>query len=90
MNEQKPLLQQNLLPQQNPVLQQNPSPQYLLPTVYVKEAAGWEYHLLVHNLAKEGPPDAGALNELGKDGWELAAVFTDSPFVYFYFKRQSL
>jgi len=57
------------------------------PIVYVKEKTVWEYKQLVCNLAKENAPGEDELNALGADGWELAGVFTDSPFVYFYFKR---
>ncbi|HEV2130583.1 MAG TPA: hypothetical protein VGR27_05750 [Longimicrobiaceae bacterium] len=58
-----------------------------LPMVHVREEPAWEYRQLVRNLAKEDAPSEGELNALGGDGWELTAVFTDSPFVYFYFKR---
>jgi hypothetical protein len=57
------------------------------PIVYVDENPAWEYKQLVRNLAKEKAPSEDELNALGADGWELAGIFTDSPFVYFYFKR---
>ena len=57
------------------------------PIVYVEENPAWEYKQLVRNLAKEKAPSEDELNALGADGWELAGIFTDSPFVYFYFKR---
>jgi hypothetical protein len=57
------------------------------PIVYVEENPAWEYKQLVRNLAKEKAPSEDELNALGTDGWELAGIFTDSPFVYFYFKR---
>lgn len=57
------------------------------PMIYVSEEPEWEYKRLVRNLAKEDPPTAEEFNALGKDGWELTAAFTDSPFAYFYFKR---
>jgi hypothetical protein len=57
------------------------------PIVYVDENLAWEYKQLVRNLAKEKAPSEDELNALGADGWELAGIFTDSPFVYFYFKR---
>jgi len=60
---------------------------YVTPTVYVKEKTAWEYKLLARNLSKEEAPSEEELNRLGKEGWELAGVFTDSPFVHFYFKR---
>jgi hypothetical protein len=43
--------------------------------------------LLTRNLSKEEAPSEEELNKLGKEGWELAGVFSDSPFVHFYFKR---
>jgi hypothetical protein len=57
------------------------------PIVYVDEEIVWEYKQLVRNLAKENAPTEEELNKLGAEGWELAGVFSDSPFVYFYFKR---
>lgn len=57
------------------------------PIVYVSDNSGWEYKQLVRNLAKEDAPSENELNALGADGWELTGIFTDSPFVYFYFKR---
>ena len=57
------------------------------PMVYVKSQAKWEYKQWVRNLAKEAAPTEAELTAIGADGWELAGVFTDSPFVYFYFKR---
>lgn len=58
-----------------------------LPVVYVSEASAWEYKQIIRNLAKEQAMTEDELNALGTDGWELAGVFTDSPFAYFYFKR---
>ena len=58
-----------------------------MPMVYVREAAVWQYKLLTRNLSKEEAPSEDELNTLGKEAWELAGVFTDSPFVHFYFKR---
>jgi hypothetical protein len=45
------------------------------------------YKLLTRNLSKEEAPSEEELNKLGKEAWELAGVFTDNPFVHFYFKR---
>jgi hypothetical protein len=59
----------------------------ITPMVYVKEKTVWEYKLLSRNLSKEEAPSEEELNRLGKEAWELAGVFTDSPFVHFYFKR---
>ncbi len=57
------------------------------PIVYIQNKPVWEYRQLVRNLAKEVAPTDAELNALGADGWELAGIFIDSPFVYFYFKR---
>jgi len=65
--------------------QRGPAP--MTPMVYVKEKTIWEYKLLTRNLSKEEAPSEEELNRLGKEAWELAGVFTDSPFVHFYFKR---
>jgi hypothetical protein len=42
---------------------------------------------LVRDLTKEKAPAEDELNTLGAEGWELAGLFTDTPFVYFYFRR---
>jgi hypothetical protein len=42
---------------------------------------------LVRNLTKKKAPAEDELNTLGAEGWEVAGLFTDTPFVYFYFKR---
>src|SRR3954466_3439201 len=63
------------------------APQVPSMLVYVKDKARWEYKVLTRNLAKEQPPTVEELNALGGDGWALAGVASDSPFVYFYFKR---
>jgi hypothetical protein len=61
----------------------------MTPIVYVKDKdkTVWEYKLLTRNLSKEEAPSEKELNRLGQEGLELAGVFTDSPFVHFYFKR---
>ena len=59
----------------------------ITPMVYVKDKTVWQYKVLTRNLAKQEGPSEDDLNTLGKDGWELAAIFSDSPNVYFYFKR---
>lgn len=59
----------------------------ITPMVYVKEKTVWEYKLLSRNLSKEEAPSEEELNRLGKEAWELAGAFTDSPFVHFHFKR---
>jgi len=60
---------------------------YVTPMVYTKDQTIWEYKMLSRNLSKQEAPSEEELNRLGKEGWELAGVFTDSPFVHFYFKR---
>ena len=65
--------------------QPNPAP--MTPIVYVKDKTVWDYKMLTRNLSKEEVPGEQELNRLGKEAWELAGVFTDSPFVHFYFKR---
>ena len=57
------------------------------PMVYVRDKTVRQYKLLTRNLAKEEAPSEEELNKLGKEGWELAGVFNDTPFLYFYFKR---
>jgi hypothetical protein len=64
-----------------------PSSRPVTPMVYVKDKTVWEYKVLVRNLSKEEAPSEQELNALGKEGWELAGVFSDSPFIQFYFKR---
>jgi hypothetical protein len=64
-----------------------PGPAPMTPIVYVKDKTVWEYKLLTRNLSKEEAPSEEELNRLGKEAWELAGVFSDSPFVHFYFKR---
>lgn len=59
----------------------------ITPIVYVKDKTIWQYKLLTRNLAKEEAPSEEELNKVGKEGWELAGIVTDHPFVYFYFKR---
>lgn len=84
--------QQALIPEMPPLTPTAPERMSPLPPassllVYVKEKAKWEYKVLVCNLAKEQAPDETVLNAFGADGWELAGVASDSPLVYFYFKR---
>ncbi len=84
--------QKSLLPDMPPLTPTSPERvPPLLPgasmLVYVKEKAKWEYKVLVRNLGKEQAPDEIELNALGVDGWELAGVASDSPLIYFYFKR---
>jgi hypothetical protein len=55
--------------------------------VYVKDKTIWQYKLLIRNLGKEEAPSEEELNKVGKEGWDLAGIVTNHPFVYFYFKR---
>ncbi|MFN8489090.1 MAG: hypothetical protein U0350_15995 [Caldilineaceae bacterium] len=83
--------QQALRPDIPPLMPTSPEHVSSLPSasmlVYVKEKAQWEYKVLARNLAKEQAPDEAALNACGVDGWELVGVASDSPLLYFYFKR---
>ena len=63
------------------------TPQVASMLVYVKDKARWEYKVLTRNLAKEQALMEAEVNALGEGGWELAGVVSDSPLVYFYFKR---
>lgn len=57
------------------------------PSVYVTEAAAWEYKVLAREPEQETLPDEEALNELGAEGWELAAVVQHEGRATFYLKR---
>jgi hypothetical protein len=58
-----------------------------LPRVYVDAPPSWEYRRILRNLRTEDAPTEDELNALGKEGWELTGLFSDSPFLYLYFKR---
>jgi hypothetical protein len=58
-----------------------------IPTVVVRDEPRWEYHRVVRNLRTEDAPTEAELNTLGDDGWEMVGLFSDSPFLYLYFKR---
>lgn len=70
-----------------PISDQSQAEPNYVPMVYVSEQSIWEYKQIIRNLAKEQALTEADLNELGAEGWELTGVFSDSPFVYFYFKR---
>jgi hypothetical protein len=70
----------NLAPPQAP----EPGP---VPMVYVQEDVAWEYRRLTFRPPGEPLPSEEALNALGAEGWELAAVVSVSPEVVFYLKR---
>jgi hypothetical protein len=63
-----------------------PSP-LTIPVVSVRDDPRWEYRRVTRNLRTEDPPSEAELDALGADGWELAGLFSDSPFLYLYFKR---
>lgn len=58
-----------------------------VPMVPLRDEPRWEHKRLVRNLRKEEAPTEAELDELGADGWELVGLFSDSPFLYLYFKR---
>lgn len=56
------------------------------PMVYV--APEWEYRHLHRAVTGETPPlSEEELNQLGAEGWELAAAIPGPAGVHFYFKR---
>ena len=57
------------------------------PMVYVSELPKWEYKKVTRDLDEEEALTENELNELGKAGWELAGVFSESGRAYFYFKK---
>jgi len=66
----------------------NPPPANLpIPMVTVRDEPRWEYRRILRNLRHEEAPDEAELDKLGADGWELTGIFSDSPFLYLYFKR---
>lgn len=58
------------------------------PMVYIEKPMQWEYKQIVRDLEREKPLDEKELNDLGKDGWEMAGVAQHPPMAYYYFKRQ--
>lgn len=73
--------------QKRPDRKQTDVPFPPVPMVYESDELVWEYKLLSRNLSKEDVPAEDELNALGRDGWDLTGIFTDSPFVHMYFKR---
>ncbi len=57
------------------------------PSLYVTETAAWEYKVLARDLEAEGLADEEALNHLGAEGWELAALVTHRSTATYIFKR---
>ena len=67
-------------------LRQAPAPfRVAPPMVFVPPR--WEYKHLVRKATDEAPIGEDELNALGGEGWELAALYTGSGSVHFYFKR---
>ncbi len=62
-----------------------PAPSAPVPVVYVSEPVIWEYKQVVGGQAL----DETELNELGREGWEMAGILTQDSRVVFYFKRQA-
>jgi hypothetical protein len=54
-------------------------------TVFVEDE--FEYKIMVRNLEEGTPLSEEDLNQLGRQGWELAAVLTHGENAHFYFKR---
>lgn len=71
----------------HPFTPQEPQEDVPTPSVYVREAAAWEYKQVERDLEGEGLPDEEALNRLGAEGWELAAVVTHGGTATYIFKR---
>ncbi|HBY93251.1 MAG: hypothetical protein M5U01_42620 [Ardenticatenaceae bacterium] len=69
----------------SPDLPQSESMQ--VPIIYVKDGPVWEYMRLIRRLSQANIPDENELNTLGTSGWELAAIFADTPFMYLDFRR---
>ena len=57
------------------------------PMVYVSEPTKWEYKKVTRDLDAEETLTENELNKLGKAGWELAGVISESGRAYFYFKK---
>lgn len=66
--------------------EQQPQPAYA-PMVYVSEPVVWEYKVVARDLSVEGRLEEPALNELGAEGWELAAVVVHEGRMDYVFKR---
>lgn len=71
----------------HPFTPQEPPQDVPTPSVYVTEALAWEYKQLARDLEEEGLPDEEALNRLGADGWELAAVVMHGGTAVYIFER---
>jgi hypothetical protein len=54
------------------------------PMIYVRDKTVWQYKLVSRDRSGLNEDE---LNDLGKDGWELAAVLSHGDAAHFYFKR---
>ena len=63
------------------------SPAPIAPMVYVKDRTIWQYRVLTGESPDKDKVDEQKLNELGREGWELAATLIHNGSVHFYFKR---
>src|SRR5262245_7480157 len=72
---------------QIPQPQSPEQPRVQPPTVYVYERQQWEYRVVTEKPADEPALSEGALNALGRDGWELVGVVQLPTTVQFFFKR---
>ena len=75
-----------LYPPQRP--EREPAP-FTVPRIYISEPMHWEYRQLARDLQEEGELDDAALNELGADGWELAAAVPHAQKMTYIFKRRT-
>lgn len=73
-----------IIPPREPQRQEPVRPQM----IYIKKQLAWEYKQIVRNLESEKLLEVSELNELGKDGWEMAGIVQQATLIYYYFKRQ--
>ena len=57
-------------------------------TIYVQQPPKWAYKIIERNLITEAMPGEAELNELGAQGWELAATAIHEQRAILYFKRR--
>jgi len=55
--------------------------------VYVAEKTVWEYRQVTRDFSQGEIPSEDELNQIGKDGWELAGILNHAGHLYLYFKR---
>lgn len=58
-----------------------------IPMVYVTERVVWEYKQITVDIGDDEAIRQEALDDLGREGWELTAVCPLKLVAYFYFKR---